>query len=183
MRIIGGNFRGKKLHLPSDKLTRPLKDIVKESIFNLIIHTKKFNFDIKDSLILDLFSGSGLIGLEFISRGSDVIFVEKNIKCINHISKTLKSLNLNNNTLRSDVFKYLKNSNKKFDFVFADPPYKFTKDQYHHLIELISKNHLEINGTFILEHHKKQNFSKILEFEDSRTYGDCSFSFFQQKSG
>ncbi len=179
MRLINGKFGGRKIFVPNNLPIRPTTSLAKEALFNIISNKR----DLRNLKIIDLFSGSGLIGLEFISRGSDVIFVEKNIKCINHISKTLKSLNLNNNTLRSDVFKYLKNSNKKFDFVFADPPYKFTKDQYHHLIELISKNHLEINGTFILEHHKKQNFSKILEFEDSRTYGDCSFSFFQQKSG
>ena len=76
MRIIGGNFRGKKIKLPEDKKTRPLKDIVKESIFNLIEHSNKFRIEIKDSKILDLFAGSGSFGLECISRGAkEVIFL------------------------------------------------------------------------------------------------------------
>ena len=57
MRIISGNFRGKKLFFPNNKSTRPLKDIVKESIFNLLLHSKKLNFDVKNSIVLDLFSG------------------------------------------------------------------------------------------------------------------------------
>ena len=70
MRIIGGNYRGKKIYLPLDKMTRPLRDMVKESIFNLIEHSNKFKIEIKDSKILDLFAGSGSFGLECISRGA-----------------------------------------------------------------------------------------------------------------
>ena len=76
MRIIGGIYRGKKITLPEDKKTRPLKDIVKESIFNLIEHSNKFKIEIKNSLVLDLFAGSGSFGLECISRGAKkVIFI------------------------------------------------------------------------------------------------------------
>ena len=83
MRIISGKYRGKKLYLPMDKETRPLKDLVKESIFNLLSHSKKIFVDIKDSSVLDLFSGSGSFGLECISRGSEnVIFFEKYTKAL-----------------------------------------------------------------------------------------------------
>ena len=64
MRIISGNYKGKKLILPKDRNTRPLKDLVKESIFNLIKHSKKIDIDIKESIVLDLFSGSGSFGIE-----------------------------------------------------------------------------------------------------------------------
>ena len=75
MRIISGKFKGKKLFLPNDKNTRPLKDLVKESIFNLIQHSNKININLIDSDILDLFSGSGSFGLECLSRGAQkVIF-------------------------------------------------------------------------------------------------------------
>ena len=78
MRIIAGKFRGKKLFLPKDKNTRPLKDLVKESIFNLLEHSAQIKQKIKDASVLDLFSGSGSFGLECISRGSqDVYFFEK----------------------------------------------------------------------------------------------------------
>ena len=80
MRIIGGNFKGKKLFLPKDKNTRPLKDIVKESIFNLIQHSKKFNINIENSLVLDLFSGTGSFGIECISRGAKKVVFLKTIQ-------------------------------------------------------------------------------------------------------
>ena len=93
MRIISGNFKGKKLFLPKDKKTRPLKDIVKESIFNLIQHSKKINLNIEDSLVLDLFSGTGSFGIECLSRGSKkVTFFENYNEAINVLEKNLNSL-------------------------------------------------------------------------------------------
>ena len=90
MRIISGNFRGKKLFLPDDKLTRPLKDLVKESIFNLIQHSKKINLTVENSLILDLFSGSGSFGIECISRGAKkVIFFENYPEALKILEKNL----------------------------------------------------------------------------------------------
>ena len=84
MRVIGGTFKGKKLFLPNDKNTRPLKDLVKESIFNLIQHSKKINIEIKNSMILDLFSGSGSFGIECLSRGAKkVIFLENYMEYFN----------------------------------------------------------------------------------------------------
>ena len=77
MRIIGGNFKGKKILKPVDKLTRPLKDMVRESIFNILEHSKLETFNLKKSYVLDLFSGTGSFGLECISRGvKKVIFFE-----------------------------------------------------------------------------------------------------------
>ena len=77
MRIISGKFKGKKINLPNDKTTRPLRDLVKEALFNVIEHSNKINIDLKNSVILDLFSGSGSFGLEAISRGAKkCLFVE-----------------------------------------------------------------------------------------------------------
>ena len=77
MRIISGKFKGKKINLPIDKKTRPLRDLVKESLFNVIEHSNKININIKNSVILDLFSGSGSFGLEALSRGAKkCLFVE-----------------------------------------------------------------------------------------------------------
>ena len=77
MRIISGNFKGKKILLPKDKLTRPLKDLTKESIFNILEHSNKLNVRLENSNILDLFSGVGSFGLECLSRGSSsVTFIE-----------------------------------------------------------------------------------------------------------
>ena len=71
MRIISGTFRGKKIIFPKNKKTRPLRDMVKESVFNLIENSNKLEVHIKDSTILDLFSGSGSFGLECLSRGAE----------------------------------------------------------------------------------------------------------------
>ena len=78
MRVIGGRFKGKKLLEPKDKETRPLKDLTKESIFNIINHSNKFSIDIKQANVLDLFSGVGSFGIECLSHGASyVTFVEK----------------------------------------------------------------------------------------------------------
>merc|ERR1711991_1253112 len=93
-----GDYKGKKLFLPNDKLTRPLKDLVKESIFNLIKHSKKINIDMSKSKILDLFSGTGSFGLECLSRGAEkVVFLENYPEAIKILEKNIKSLkNLKN---------------------------------------------------------------------------------------
>ena len=88
MRIISGNFKGKKILLPKDKLTRPLKDLTKESIFNIITHSNKFNTALEKSNILDLFSGVGSFGLECLSRGS------KSVTSVSYTHLTLPTSDL-----------------------------------------------------------------------------------------
>ena len=130
MRIIGGIYRGKKITLPEDKKTRPLKDIVKESIFNLIEHSNKFKIEIKNSLVLDLFAGSGSFGLECISRGAKkVVFIENYSKILNILKRNINSINATKNTniIEKNCFDYLLENNqfqKKFNLIFLDPPYK-----------------------------------------------------------
>ena len=93
MRIISGNFKGKKILLPKDKLTRPLKDLTKESIFNIIKHSNKFSISLENSEILDLFSGTGSFGIECLSRGAKhVTFVENYEKILPILKKNLDNL-------------------------------------------------------------------------------------------
>ena len=109
MRIISGIFKGKKLLLPNDKSTRPLKDIVKESIFNLIQHSNKINIDIKNSIILDLFSGTGSFGIECLSReAKKVIFLENYSEALKVLEKNLKLLkNVHNyEIIKNDCFSF-----------------------------------------------------------------------------
>ena len=98
MRIISGLYKGKKILEPKDNKTRPLKDLTKESIFNLIFHSKKFNLEFKNSTILDLFSGVGSFGLECLSRGAKkVIFVENYKEVLPILKRNLINMKLFNN--------------------------------------------------------------------------------------
>ena len=93
MRIISGDFRGKKINQPKDIKTRPLKDLTKESIFNIISHSNKINIDLKNSNVLDLFSGVGSFGIECLSRGAKhVTFVENYSGVLPILKKNLSSL-------------------------------------------------------------------------------------------
>ena len=129
MRIIAGNFKGKKILEPKDKETRPLKDLTKESIFNIINHSNKFSVNLEDSNVLDLFSGTGSFGLECLSRKAKKVTFVENYKHILPILKknllNLKSIN-NYQIIEKDILKLVEiNSlNQKFDIIFLDPPYK-----------------------------------------------------------
>ena len=178
MRIIGGKFRGKKIFLPNDKNTRPLKDIVKESIFNLILHSKKFQCSLLESNILDLFSGIGSFGLECISRNcKKVTFCENYNEALSVLRKNLNSLNIKDKyeIISEDCFNFLnikKIFDEKFDIIFLDPPYKEKKTNI--LINLIlEKKILSENGIIIIHKHKKDDviFSSNLKILDQRNYG------------
>ena len=178
MRIISGNFKGKKIHQPLDKNTRPLRDMVKESIFNLLVHSKKINFEILNSNVLDLFSGSGSFGLECVSRGANqVIFVENYFNIINILKRNVKSIDLDNvcKIVEKDCFDYFKINTyfqNKVDLIFIDPPYKEKK--INSLIDEIKKNKiLNNNGIIIIHRHKKDDIkiSEKLKIIDQRIYG------------
>ena len=160
MRIISGSFRGKKILQPRDKFTRPLKDLTKESIFNIIKHSNKFNVDIEKSNILDLFSGVGSFGLECLSRGAPLLtFVENYKEVLNILKKNIFSLNYQNiaTIVESDVFDALclRRLTTKYDIIFMDPPYKEKKlaDLLNTIIKL---KLLKDNGIIIIHRHKKE---------------------------
>lgn len=178
MRIIGGNFRGKKLFLPKDKNTRPLKDIVKESIFNLMRHSKKIHLDIENSSVLDLFSGTGSFGIECISRGAKkVVFFENYPEALEILKKNLNLFkNINNHEIYNKNFFdfFLSNTNfdLKFDIIFIDPPYRETK--INEIINIIFEKKLLIqNGILIIHRHKKDDIkiSNKLNILEDRSYG------------
>ncbi len=178
MRIISGKFKGKKLFLPQDKNTRPLKDLVKESIFNLLEHSSQIKKEIEDASVLDLFCGSGSFGLECISRGSqDVYFFENHSLAIKVLKKNVLSLNSMNNykIFEKDCFDYFNSKNIlniRFDIIFIDPPYKETK--INKLIEnIIEKKILNKKGIIIIHRHKKDKLeiTKKIKILDVRNYG------------
>ena len=175
MRIISGNFKGKKINLPKDQLTRPLKDIVKESIFNIIEHSNIIKLNLKKSLILDLFSGSGSFGLECLSRGAErVIFNEKYNLAINVLEKNIKNLNCENKceVLKSDCFELYKNFNQKVDIIFIDPPFK--EEKINELIDMIIKMKILKKDSIVIIHRNKKNqelLNNKLKIIDTRYYG------------
>ena len=178
MRIISGKFKGKKISPPKDKNTRPLRDLVKESIFNLIEHSNKIQMNLDKSIILDLFSGSGSFGLEAISRGADkCIFVENYSNAIDILSKNVESLKCEeySTVTKLNCFNYienLKNKELKVDLIFLDPPYREKKINII-LENILEKNILNKNGIIIIHRHKKDDIrlTDKLNIFDLRLYG------------
>ena len=178
MRIISGNFKNKKLSKPYDNYTRPLKDLVKESIFNIIEHSKFIKFKIDNCKVLDLFSGSGSFGLECISRETKkVIFCENYIPAIKILKKNIAVLKCEEKTdiYVEDVFKLLNNKSflrNKFQIVFLDPPFKEKKIEV--LLENLNKsNILDKEGIIILHRNKKYKdvLPQKFKIKIEKTYG------------
>jgi|TARA_B110000114_G_C14828722_1_gene291743 16S rRNA (guanine966-N2)-methyltransferase len=177
MRIISGSFKGKKILLPKDKLTRPLKDLTKESIFNIIKHSKLLNVELEDSNILDLFSGIGSFGLECLSRGAScVTFLESYRDVLNILQKNIDNLKQQNHSkiIEKDIFSEntLKLLKDKFDIIFMDPPYKEKKLSI--LLDTIIKlKLLKNNGVIIIHRHKKEEdqFPKEFNLIIEKNYG------------
>ena len=178
MRIIGGKNKGKKINLPIDKNTRPLRDLVKESIFNLIEHSNKFNASILNSIVLDLFSGTGSFGLECFSRGAKFItFVENYPHALGILKKNISNMNASSSSeiIENNCFELMnhnKKFSKKFDIIFLDPPYK--NKSINLLINLIiDQKILKKNGIILIHRHKKDDIeiTSKLNILDSRKYG------------
>ena len=177
MRIISGSFKGKKILEPKDNNTRPLKDLTKESIFNVIKHSNKFKIDLSNSYILDLFSGVGSFGIECLSIGvKKVIFIENYKGVLPVLKKNLLSLNSNQNYKIIEKNIYNENLflelNHKFDIIFLDPPYK-DKNLENLLNEIKDQKILNINGIIILHRHKKEvdSFPSSFKIIEQKVYG------------
>ena len=177
MRIISGNLKGKKILEPKDIQTRPLKDLTKESIFNLIVHSNKFNIQLENSLVLDLFSGTGSFGLECLSRGSvHVSFVENYKEVLIILKKNIINLNYQNNSIvvEQDIIKGLnyKIFQKQFDIIFLDPPYK-EKRLLEILNNIFLSKVLKNNGILIIHRHKKDKdeFPEKFRVLEEKIYG------------
>ena len=169
MRIISGSFKGKKILLPKDKLTRPLKDLTKESIFNILKHSKLLNVELENSNILDLFSGVGSFGLECLSRGAkNVTFLESYTVVLNILKKNIDSLNQQDQTkvIEKDIFSKntLELLNDKFDIIFMDPPYKEKKLSFL-LNTITALKLLKTGGIIIIHRHKKEEDDLPKEFK------------------
>ncbi len=176
MRIISGTHKGRRIIPDKSFKARPTTDFAKENLFNVLNHT----IDITGISALDLFGGTGGISYELASRGAaQVTCVEINFKHISFIKKTVADLKFNNiSVLRADTFRFLKSCNKKYDLIFADPPYDL--DKIETLPDIVFEKELLLpDGLLILEHGKDHNFENHDNFIEMRTYGSVNFSFFK----
>ncbi len=177
MRIISGNFRGRRLHPPTKMPARPTTDMAKEGLFNILQNWVSF----PHQKTLDLYAGTGNISFEFASRGAeDITVVERNRKLIGFITDNFNKLEYQDNVriVQEDVFKFLSYDEAKYDLIFADPPY--ASETMDKLIDTVMyKPALADEGIFILEHSIKQDFSKNKAFFRQVNYGSTVFSFFK----
>ena len=183
MRLIGGIYKGTTLLQPQDKLTRPLKDMTKEAIFNLLIHSNKINLQFDSLSVLDIFSGTGSFGLECISRGAKkVTFIENYKPIINILEKNILKLNVKNkcSVVKQDFVNFLQNSSyfDNYDFIFLDPPFKF-ENINELILQMINKRLIKKNTLLTIHRHKKtfDNFTDQLKIVDERIYGKSKISF------
>ncbi len=177
MRIIGGKHKGRKLISSKVKNLRPTADRVKEALFNIIQN------DLAGSYFLDLFSGTGNIGIEAISRGAKVTFCDNNIQLIKIIKANLDLTKEPAEILNLDAFdciRFLYNKNRKYDFIFIDPPYQYNCEE-EILQTLLKYPIMNRNSKIIIEHSTKkdfvfdQNYYKIINI---KKYGDTQLTFF-----
>lgn len=180
MRIISGIHKGKRLQAPKNLPVRPTTDMAKEALFNIINNLYYF----QDLKILDLFSGTGNISFEFASRGTkNIVAVDAHYGCIKFINNTSKQLDAPIHAIKSDVYKYLGKTNQKYDIIFADPPYDFTKEQFEGIVtKVFEKELLAEDGLFILEHSKHTKLEDHPRLSYQKKYGGNMFSFFEAPS-
>lgn len=176
MRIIAGIVKGRKIFSTKNKGTRPTSDRVKEALFSII------GPRLPDSFVLDLYSGTGNLGLEALSRGaSNVIFVDNIHDCYHTIKKNIELLGFKEKAevLKEDSLVYVQNTNKNFDIIFMDPPYIDSDDLINPVLKMIAQRDiLENNGIVVVEHDKR--FKPIVNPVDCRVYGSTYLSFYNK---
>ena len=181
MRIISGNFKGRKILTPNDIKTRPLKDLTKESIFNILKHSNKFNVEIKNSVVLDLFAGGGSFGIECLSNEAKyVTFVENYNGVLPILKKNLSNLKLDKKyeIIEQNIFTGLKLAKSNYDIIFLDPPYK--DKNISELIDKIFEITLLSKSAIIITHRNKNvkdKYSKNFRILEEKTYGISKISF------
>jgi len=183
MRIISGKFRNKKLYFPKNLKTRPLKDSVRENIFNILEHSNNIEIKIKNSSVLDLYAGVGSFGLECLSReASQTFFVENDEDALINLKKNVKDLKVENQTTVyfMNVLKFIQNSNlkRKIDLIFLDPPYK--NNDYMEVIKIIKEKDILNKKHIIVLHREKDSsdsLTKNLDITENRIYGRSEIFF------
>ena len=181
MRIISGTLKGKSINFLKNKNTRPLKDSVKESIFNILNHSNLIKTDIQNSNILDLYSGVGSFGIESLSRNAKrVTFIEKDINASNILKENLKKLSIlqKSKIFTDKIENVLNRLEEKFNIFFLDPP--FADENYFLNLKLIKNRKIfEENHIVIIHREKrsKENFGNILHIVETKQYARSKIFF------
>ena len=168
MRVLAGIYKSKKIETINNTDTRPMMSKVREAIFNSI------QFMVEEKDVLDLYSGSGSLGIEALSRGANyVTFVELSKECISILKKNVENMSSNLSIVNSLVNSFIQNSINKYDLIFYDPPFELDPNQVDEEV-LIIENILNDTGLLIIHRHKVSedvNFSKNYELHKEKNYG------------
>jgi 16S rRNA (guanine(966)-N(2))-methyltransferase RsmD len=176
MRVISGKFKGRRFQAPSSIKARPTTDMAREGLFNVLNQ----KIDLHGIKVLDLFTGTGAVSLEFLSRGAaEITAIDIDITSKKHLEKIKKDWDLKNfKVVKADVLSLAKKANQQFDLVFADPPYGHKRfSEIPNII--LNSGWLEKSGLFILEHSSDFDFSSNPRFVEHRIFGNVNFTFFQ----
>ncbi|MBN2212769.1 MAG: RsmD family RNA methyltransferase [Bacteroidales bacterium] len=179
MRIISGQYKGRHIRVHKNFSARPTTDFARENLFNFLNNY----FDFKETIVLDLFSGTGSMSYEFASRGCPLTeLVEINPRSCSFIKKTIHELQITTIIPHlADAYKYIIHCRNQYDLVFADPPY--TDEKTGELPFLVMKHELlRTKGWFVLEHSGRYDFSGDMNFREKRKYGSVNFSVFCKPS-
>lgn len=173
MRIIAGKFKGLNIKTINDASTRPMMSRAREGIFNSLQN------DFDDSLVLDLFAGSGSLGIEALSRGASfVTFVDTSTDCKKIIDKNLSDIDQNYTVLVLSVSDYITQSEKKFDIIFYDPPYSLIVNEINSDLNTIH-NLMSENSKLIIHRHKSSVqfvYPEGLELYKEKKYGQSNIT-------
>jgi 16S rRNA (guanine(966)-N(2))-methyltransferase RsmD len=177
VRIISGFLKARRFSIPKSFPARPTTDFAKEGLFNVLEH----QMSLYDLEILDLCAGTGNISFEFLSReASSVVAVDSNTNCLRYIQKNAIEFGISEQleTYKSDILAFLNRTDRKFDLIFADPPYEY---KFHAEIARIvfERNLLKEDGLLIIEHGRHTHVKELPNFNLVRNYGNVYFSFFR----
>ena len=175
MRIIGGKFKGKLIQFLRVGKTRPLKDSVRENIFNILMHSNKLNIRIEGSDILDLYSGIGSFGIECISRGANkVTFIEQEKSTYKILEKNLENLRVvqDSKAINDKIENVINRFKDKFSIFFFDPP--FVDSEFIENLKMIKINNMFNKRHLVIIHREKKsedNFFDVLKIKVEKNYG------------
>lgn len=175
MRVIGGRWRGRRIHVPSKSWpVRPTTDFAREALFNILDN----RLDYSEASALDLFGGTGMHSIELASRGClDITYVDRYRESVRFMKTMVKEWDIPFEVVLSDVNRFIKETTRKWDYIFADPPYDM-KEIMEFPSFLLDAGILKDDGFFVLEHISTKSFEHIPCFKEARHYGQTVFSFF-----